>query len=93
MLYALLLLYGFYVSVTCRSHFGRLLAGGLTFIIFLYIFINIGMVMGLLPVVGVPLPLVSYGGSAMLTIIIAYGLILSVGVQRGVNLSRQDNFS
>jgi len=92
-LYALLLLYGFYVSVTCRSHFGRLLAGGLTFIIFLYIFINIGMVMGLLPVVGVPLPLVSYGGSAMLTIMIAYGLILSVGVQRGVNLSRQDIFS
>ncbi len=89
-LYVILLLYGLYVSVTCRSQFGRLLAGALTFILFLYVFINIGMVIGLLPVVGVPLPLVSYGGSAMLTVMIAYGLILSVGVQRGVNLARKD---
>jgi len=89
-LYVILILYGIYVSVTCRSQFGRLLAGGLTFTMFLYVFINIGMVMGLLPVVGVPLPLVSYGGSAMLTIMIAYGLILSVGVQRGMNLGRKD---
>jgi rod shape determining protein RodA len=92
-LYVILLLYGLYVSVTCRSQFGRLLAGGLTFTLFLYVFINIGMVMGLLPVVGVPLPLVSYGGSAMLTVMIAYGLILSIGVQRGVNLARKDSFS
>ena len=89
-LYVILLLYGLYISVSCRSQFGRMLAGGLTFILFLYVFINIGMVTGLLPVVGVPLPLVSYGGSAMLTVMIAYGLILSVGVQCGVNLARKD---
>ncbi|MEE8295311.1 MAG: FtsW/RodA/SpoVE family cell cycle protein [Sphingomonadales bacterium] len=53
---------------------------------------NVGMVMGLLPVVGVPLPLVSYGGSAMLTVMVAYGLIFSVAIHRNVNLSRSDAF-
>lgn len=91
-LYGVLILYGLYASVQCRSHFGRLLAAGLTVTIFLYVFINVGMVMGLLPVVGVPLPLVSYGGSAMLTVMIAYGLIFSVAIHRNVNLSRADAF-
>ena len=92
-LYAILLLYGLYISLTCRSQFGRLLAGGLVIMLFLYVFVNIGMVMGLLPVVGVPLPLVSYGGSAMLTVMIAFGLILSVAVHRNMNLPRRDAFS
>jgi len=92
-LYVILLLYALYVSLTCRSQFGRLLAGGLGFTIFLYVFINIGMVMGLLPVVGVPLPLVSWGGSSMLTIMIALGLILSVATHRDMNLPRKDAFS
>ncbi len=89
-LYAILILYGLYVSVTCRSHFGRLLSAGLTVTIFLYVFINVGMVMGVLPVVGVPLPLVSYGGSAMMTVMIAYGLILSTAIHRNISLSRTD---
>lgn len=89
-LYSILILYGLYASVVCRSHFGRLLAAGLAVTIFLYVFINVGMVMGILPVVGVPLPLVSYGGSAMLTVMIAYGLIFSVAIHRGVSLPRTD---
>lgn len=91
-LYTTLILYGLYVSMTCRSHFGRLLAAGLSVTIFLYVFINVGMVMGLLPVVGVPLPLVSYGGSAMMTVMVAFGLIFSVAVHRGINLPRTDSF-
>jgi len=91
-LYGILIFYGFYVSVTCRSQFGRLLSAGLTLTLFLYVFINVGMVMGLLPVVGVPLPLVSYGGSAMMTVMIAYGLVLSVAINRNISLSRKDTF-
>jgi rod shape determining protein RodA len=64
-----------------------LLAAGLSVTLFLYVFINVGMVMGLLPVVGVPLPLVSYGGSAMLTWCLAYGLILSAATHRHVTLA------
>ncbi len=91
-LYMALLTYGALVSFGSRSVFGRLLAMGLVVTIFLYVFINIAMVMGLVPVVGVPLPLVSYGGSAMLTIMVAYGLILSVALHRDVSMPRQDPF-
>jgi rod shape determining protein RodA len=91
-LYAILILYGLHVSMTSRSHFGRLLAGGLTLTIFFYVFINIGMVMGLLPVVGVPLPLVSYGGSAMMTVMVAFGLLLSCAINRNMTLPRKDPF-
>ncbi len=91
-LYGILIFYGFYAAIQCRSHFGRLLASGLTVTLFLYVFINVGMVMGLLPVVGVPLPLVSYGGSAMMTVMVAYGLILSVSINRNISLTRKDTF-
>ena len=91
-LYMALLTYGALVSFGSRSVFGRLLAMGLVVAIFLYVFINIAMVMGLVPVVGVPLPLVSYGGSAMLTIMVAYGLILSVALHRDVSMPRKDPF-
>ena len=92
LLYMALLTYGTLVSFGSRSVFGRLLAMGLVATIFLYVFINIAMVMGLVPVVGVPLPLVSYGGSAMLTIMVAYGLILSVALHRDVSMPRKDPF-
>lgn len=81
-LYGFVLGYALRVAMTCRNQFGRMLAAGLGFTIFLYVFINIGMVMGLLPVVGVPLPMISYGGSAMLTMMAAYGLIFSVAINR-----------
>ncbi len=87
LLYITVLGYGLLVSIGCRHQFGRLLAAGLSFTLFLYILINVGMVMGLMPVVGVPLPLVSYGGSAMLTWTIAYGLVLSVALNRHVSLA------
>jgi len=86
-LYGTVLMYGLLIGIGCRSQFGRLLASGLAMSLFFYILINIGMVMGLMPVVGVPLPLISYGGSAMLTWAIAYGLILSVATHRHVTLA------
>jgi rod shape determining protein RodA len=64
-LFALVLVWGFSIAFRSQHHFGRLLALGVTAMMFLYVFINIAMVMGLLPVVGVPLPLVSNGGTAM----------------------------
>jgi rod shape determining protein RodA len=87
LLYATVLLYGLLMGIGCRNQFGRLMASGLAMSLFFYVLINIGMVMGLMPVVGVPLPLISYGGSAMLTWAIAYGLILSVAIHRHVTLA------
>ena len=86
-MYGIVLGYGILIGIACRSQFARLLAAGLSVTLFLYVFINVGMVMGLLPVVGVPLPLVSYGGSAMLTWCAAYGLILSAATHRHVTLA------
>ncbi|TNE65558.1 MAG: rod shape-determining protein RodA [Alphaproteobacteria bacterium] len=86
-LYGIVLTYGLLIGIGCRNQFGRLLAAGLSISLFLYVFINVAMVMGLMPVVGVPLPMISYGGSAMLTWMIAYGLILSVATHRHVTLA------
>ena len=91
-LYLVLLGYAALIAVSSRNQFGRLLALGLAFALFLYVFINMAMVMGLVPVVGVPLPLVSYGGSAMLTMMIAYGLILSVALNRRLSIPRKHPF-
>ncbi|MDR2412383.1 MAG: rod shape-determining protein RodA [Holosporales bacterium] len=81
-LYFLLFLWGYTSSQSARGYFGRLLGNGLVFLLFLHIFVNIGMVMGLLPVVGVPLPLVSYGGSSLLATSIILGLLLNVAHHR-----------
>jgi len=89
-LYGLLLAYGVAISLRCRNQFGRLVAMGLTGTFFLYVFINIAMVMGLIPVVGVPLPLISYGGTAMLTLMFGFGLILCVHVHRDARIGRYD---
>ncbi len=87
-LYAAIILYAHVVALRARSHFGRLLAMGIGITIFLYVFINTAMVMGLLPVVGVPLPLVSYGGTAMLTVMFACGLLLGINVHRDLVIPR-----
>lgn len=87
LLYTAVLGYGLLIGIGCRNQFGRLMASGLAVSLFLYVFINVGMVMGLMPVVGVPLPLISYGGSAMLTWAIAFGLVLSVATHRHVTLA------
>jgi rod shape determining protein RodA len=87
-LYLLVFAYGIAISVRARSQFGRLAGMGLTTIFFLYVFINTAMVMGLIPVVGVPLPLVSYGGTAMLSVLMGFGLLLGVYVHRDVLIGR-----
>jgi len=85
-LYVLLVLYGYAIAYRSRNHFGKLLATGMTGVFFLYIFINAAMVMGLVPVVGVPLPLISYGGTAMLTLLVGFGLIMSVYLHRDIDI-------
>jgi len=88
-LYSLILVYGVALSLRCRNQFGRLVGMGITATFFLYVFINIAMVMGLIPVVGVPLPLISYGGTAMMTLLIGFGLLMSVWVHRDVMIGRR----
>ncbi|MCG5238543.1 rod shape-determining protein RodA [Azospirillum doebereinerae] len=87
-LYLLLLIYGVVIALSCRSQFARLVAVGMTAQFFLYVFVNVSMVMGLIPVVGIPLPLVSYGGSAMLTLMIGVGLLLSMSVHREIRIPK-----
>ena len=87
-LYFLMLAYGVAVSLRIRNQFGRILGVGVCFTVFLYVFINVAMVMGLVPVVGVPLPLISYGGTAMLSVLIGFGLLLSASIHRDVPVGR-----
>ncbi|MBX9805406.1 MAG: rod shape-determining protein RodA [Alphaproteobacteria bacterium] len=87
-LYAALLAYGFRIAMASRTSFGRLVALGMTTTVFLYVFINMAMVMGMLPVVGVPLPFISYGGTAMLTLLIGQGLIFSVALHNTIRFGR-----
>jgi len=82
LLYVLVLVFGFASMMRNRDRFGALVTGGLTSTFFLFFAVNMAMVMGLMPVVGVPLPLVSYGGSAMLVLLLAFGLIQSAHVHR-----------
>jgi rod shape determining protein RodA len=77
-----LLLWSMRLALTCETLFARLTSAGLGMTIFLYVAINVAMVMGLAPVVGIPLPLVSYGGTAMLTVMLALGILLSMHRQR-----------
>jgi rod shape determining protein RodA len=70
------------IALRCRHQYGRLLALGIGVNMFMYVFVNVAMVVGAIPVGGVPLPLVSHGGSAMLTVMVAMGLLLSVHVHR-----------
>jgi rod shape determining protein RodA len=87
-LYVLVIFYAFAIALRSRSQFGRLLGLGIAVNFFLYAFINIAMVMGLIPVVGVPLPLISYGGSAMVTVMFGFGLVMNIGIHRDVRISR-----
>lgn len=87
-LYFIVLMFSLNVALQCRNQFGRLVAIGVSMTFFFYVFINTAMVMGLLPVVGVPLPLVSYGGTAMLSLMFAFGLLMSVYIHRNLEISR-----
>ncbi|WP_158934158.1 rod shape-determining protein RodA [Burkholderia sp. S171] len=81
-LYMALIARGLFIAANGATLFGRLLAGSLTMAFFTYAFVNIGMVSGILPVVGVPLPFMSYGGTALTTLGVAVGLIMSVSRQK-----------
>ncbi len=81
-IYLLIIIRGFVIAVNAPNTFGRLLAGGITLTFFVYVFVNMGMVAGLLPVVGVPLPLVSYGGTSMLTLMMGFGLLMAISTEK-----------
>ena len=81
-LYLLVIARGLYIAVQAQDTFSRLIAGALTLTFAVYVFVNSGMVAGLLPVVGVPLPLVSYGGTSMVTLMAGFGILMSIHSRR-----------
>lgn len=81
-LYMLIVLRGLYIAINAQDTFSRLLAGSITLTFFVSFFINMGMVTGMLPVTGIPLPLISYGGSSMMTIIVSFGILMSIQTHR-----------
>lgn len=81
-LYLLIVLRGMYIAANAQTPFTRLLAGSITLTFFVYVFVNMGMVSGILPVVGVPLPLISYGGTSMVTLLAGFGILMSIRTHR-----------
>ena len=81
-LYLFVIARGLYIATRAQDTFARLLAGSLTLVFFVYLFVNTGMVSGLLPVVGVPLPLVSYGGTSLVTLMAGFGILMSIHTHR-----------
>ena len=81
-LYLALILWGLRIAVQAKDRFGAILAFGVVAMLFWHVFINIGMVLGMMPVVGIPLPLLSYGGSFIISILIGIGLLLNVSMRR-----------
>lgn len=80
--------YGYLFAFRITSYYGKLVVIGLNTNYFMYVFINIAMVLGLLPVVGIPLPLISYGGTVMLSVMASFGIILCMDINRNINLGR-----
>jgi len=86
-LYALVILRGLVIAFYAQTLYERLLAGALSMMFFVYVFVNVGMVTGMLPVVGVPLPLMSYGGTALLTLGVASGILMNISRRRALEPS------
>ena len=84
----ILIVYGYMFAYRITSYYGKLVVIGLNTNYFMYVFINIAMVLGLIPVVGIPLPLISYGGTVMLSVMASFGIILCMDINRHVNLGR-----
>ena len=80
--YLLVLVRGVTIALGAQDTFGRLMAASLTFTLFTYVFVNMGMVLGQLPVVGVPLPLISYGGTSLVTLLTGLGILMSIQTHR-----------
>jgi rod shape determining protein RodA len=83
-LYLLIVTRCLYIATQADDTYGRLLAGSLTLTFFFYFFVNIGMVTGLLPVVGLPLPLISYGGTSIVTLFVGFGMLMSIQTHKKV---------
>ena len=81
-LYVFIIWRGLYIADHAQDNFSRLLAGSLSMTFFVYLFVNVGMVSGILPVVGVPLPLVSYGGTSLVTLMAGFGMLMSINSHR-----------
>ncbi len=81
-LYLCIIIRGLYISVQAQDTFSRLLAGSLIMTLFVYVFVNVGMVTGILPVVGIPLPLISYGGTSLVTLMASFGILMSIHTHR-----------
>ncbi len=81
-MYLCIILRGLYIANRAQDIFSKLLAGSITLTFFVYVFVNMGMVSGLLPVVGVPLPLISYGGTSMVTLLAGFGILMAIGTQK-----------
>ncbi|WP_371193372.1 rod shape-determining protein RodA [Glaciecola sp. SC05] len=81
-IYLCIILRGLYIANKAQDAFSKLLAGSITLTFFVYVFVNMGMVSGLLPVVGVPLPLISYGGTSMVTLLAGFGILMSISTQK-----------
>ena len=81
-LYLLIIMRGLMIAARAQNTFGRVMVGGLMLIFFVYVFVNIGMVSGILPVVGVPLPMMSYGGSALIVLMAGFGIVMSIHTHR-----------
>lgn len=82
LIYLLIIARGLYITHQAQETFSKLLAGSLTLTFFVYVFVNIGMVSGLLPIVGVPLPLISYGGTSLITLLAGFGILMSIHTHR-----------
>lgn len=81
-MYLFVIMRGLVIAANAQTSFGRVMVGGLILILFVYVFVNIGMVSGILPVVGVPLPLISYGGSALVVLMAGFGIVMSIHTHR-----------
>lgn len=84
LIYMLIVFRGLYIAFYTQNTYSRLLAGSLSLTFFFYVFVNVGMVSGILPVVGVPLPLVSYGGTSMVTLLAGFGILMSIRAHRNL---------
>lgn len=82
LMYLCIILRGLYIANRAQDTFSKLLAGSITLTFFVYVFVNMGMVSGILPVVGVPLPLISYGGTSMVTLMAGFGILMAISTQK-----------
>ena len=83
-LYLFIIVRGMMIAFLAQSAYNRLLAGGLSLSFFLHVFVNMGMVTGILPIVGIPLPILSYGGTSIVTLMAAFGILMSIQTHRKI---------